>query len=233
MTKDYIRGMSNAICVSLGNRYFYAEDEHNPEHFDSVKSHLNYFARERAIDVMVVGFHGRKGPKMDHTVMGTAVTYLSCEAVCPVLIVKDQIDRSKKANGAYSHACCYDDSEHSQRALNMILRIMHPQDSIVIIICEQDGVDAKKLQGKVLRILQSSKKDGAVRFECLKKQPQMTTAETIGNALMSWTKEAYIDFIYVGNKGADCSNRLSSENYLGSVAKHVIRFTKLNVMFCP
>lgn len=59
-----------------------------------------------------------------------------------------------------------------------------------------------------------------------------STAEMIGDALMMWTNQSYIDFIYVGNKGADYSNRDSSEKYLGSVAKHVIRYTKLNVMFC-
>lgn len=101
MKKDYIRGMCEAECISLGSRYFYAEDEHNPEHHDSVKSHLNAYAYERNIDIMVVGFHGRKGPKADNTVMGTAVTYLSLEAACPVLIIKDHWDREHKPKGAY------------------------------------------------------------------------------------------------------------------------------------
>jgi len=89
LKKDYIRGMCEAECISLGDRYFYAEDEHNDKHHDSIKHHLNVYAKEREIDIMVVGFHGRKGPKADNTFMGTAVTYLSMEAVCPVLIVKD------------------------------------------------------------------------------------------------------------------------------------------------
>lgn len=49
---------------------------------------------------------------------------------------------------------------------------------------------------------------------------------------MMWTDKSFIDFIYVGNKGANYSNKNSSESYLGSVAKEVIRHTKLNVMFC-
>ena len=75
---------------------------------------------------MVVGFHGRKGPKEDNTVMGSGVTYLSMEAVCPVLIIKDHVDRTKKANGVYQHACCIDDSQQSYKALEMIIRIMYP-----------------------------------------------------------------------------------------------------------
>lgn len=77
LKKDYIRGMCEASCIHLGDRYFYAEDEWDGTAQDSIKSHLNKFAHQRHIDVMVVGFHGRKGPKQDVTVMGTAVTYLS------------------------------------------------------------------------------------------------------------------------------------------------------------
>lgn len=98
---------------------------------------------------MVVGFHGRKGPKEDNTVMGTGVTYLSLEAHCPVLIVKDHTDREKKPNQAYSHACCIDDSMQSYKALEMILRVKYPQDSIVILVCEQEGLDVKSVESKV------------------------------------------------------------------------------------
>lgn len=41
LKKDYIRGMSETECIALGDRFFYAEDEHNEGHFDSIKSHLN------------------------------------------------------------------------------------------------------------------------------------------------------------------------------------------------
>lgn len=126
MKRDYIRGMSDATCVSLGTRYFFAEDHYNPEAFDTVKEHLMEFARFREIDIMVAGFHGRKGPKQDNTVLGSGVTHLSCHAVCPILIIKDPIDRSTKPNGAYSHACCIDNSVQSLGALNMILKVMWP-----------------------------------------------------------------------------------------------------------
>lgn len=40
---------------------------------DTAKEVLNQIAKEEEIDLMVVGFHGRKGPKDDPTIMGTAV----------------------------------------------------------------------------------------------------------------------------------------------------------------
>lgn len=40
----------------------------------------------------------------------------------------------------------------------------------------------------------------------------------------------YIDFIFVGNRGADFSAK-NDKKYLGSVANEIVRNTNLNVMF--
>ena len=84
----------------------------------------------------MVGFHGRKGPKADPTVMGSAVQYLSLNTACPVLILKDPIDRSTKKDGVYSHALCTDGSRQSMKALELITKVMGPKDKVVLIICE-------------------------------------------------------------------------------------------------
>lgn len=43
-------------------------------------------------------------------------------------------------------------------------------------------------------------------------------------------KSEYIDFIFVGNRGADFSSR-DVKKYIGSVANEIVRNTKLNVFF--
>lgn len=113
LKKDYIRGTCEAQCVSLGPRYFFIEQEFNPKDHtgESIKSLLNNIAIEREINIQVVGFHGRKGPKLDPTVMGTAVQYLSLNTCSPVLILKDPIDRKSKEKLAYTHALCTDGSK--------------------------------------------------------------------------------------------------------------------------
>jgi nucleotide-binding universal stress UspA family protein len=40
----------------------------------------------------------------------------------------------------------------------------------------------------------------------------------------------YIDFVFVGNQGADFSSR-DEKKYLGSVTNEIVRNTKINVMF--
>lgn len=51
LKRDYIRGTSDAACVSLGNKYFYAEAEHTDKESETIKSKLNSIAKERHIDI--------------------------------------------------------------------------------------------------------------------------------------------------------------------------------------
>jgi len=55
----------------LAKRFRYCEEEVVEN--ETAKEVLNKMADERHASMMVVGFHGRKGPKADPTVMGTAV----------------------------------------------------------------------------------------------------------------------------------------------------------------
>eukprot|EP00349_Pseudokeronopsis_sp_Brazil_P010606 CAMPEP_0202977564 /NCGR_PEP_ID=MMETSP1396-20130829/84317_1 /ASSEMBLY_ACC=CAM_ASM_000872 /TAXON_ID= /ORGANISM="Pseudokeronopsis sp., Strain Brazil" /LENGTH=140 /DNA_ID=CAMNT_0049716321 /DNA_START=316 /DNA_END=738 /DNA_ORIENTATION=- len=64
-------------------------------------------------DIMVVGMHGRKGPKHDPTVLGSAVQYLSINPVTPFLIIKDKKLRSDKPGGSFRWAVCIDGSDKS------------------------------------------------------------------------------------------------------------------------
>ena len=76
----------------------------------TAKEHLNDMAEEISIDINVVGFHGRKGPKEDPTVMGTAVQFLAIDSACPTLIIKDPKTREDRPEG-YRFGACIDGSE--------------------------------------------------------------------------------------------------------------------------
>jgi len=51
----------------------YLEEESYTEKGETPKQVLNRMALDHKVDITVVGFHGRKGPKDDPTVMGSAV----------------------------------------------------------------------------------------------------------------------------------------------------------------
>ena len=93
LKRDYIREHAEADFTYMGNRFHYHEQEIRPEQGDTAKSCLNAMAKEVSADVTVVGYHGRKGPKEDPTVMGSAVQYMSVRSESPVLIIKDPKSR--------------------------------------------------------------------------------------------------------------------------------------------
>ena len=83
----------------MGKRFSYCEEEIKEEDGETAKSVLNSMAAERHATLMVVGFHGRKGPKDDPTVMGTAVQYMSLNSSAPVIIIKDLKTREERPDG--------------------------------------------------------------------------------------------------------------------------------------
>ena len=117
-------------------------------------------------------------------------------------------------------------------ALELICKIMQPQDAIEIIVCEQANLDTQHVISKSLRKLEELDAHENVKVEILNSHPGKKSCDIIRDALMSWTDQKYIDFIYVGNKGADFSSR-TDKDYLGSVTNEIIRHTKLNVFFMP
>ena len=71
MKRDFINQMCNADFLYLGKKFHYTEEEIKDE--KTAKEVLTEIIADRKADMNVVGFHGRKGPKGDPTVMGTAV----------------------------------------------------------------------------------------------------------------------------------------------------------------
>jgi len=68
----------------------------------------------------------------------------------------------------------------------------------------------------------------------LPKEQNVSVYKTIQKFLIQQDKEKsdYIDFIAVGNKGADFSSKQSID-YLGRVANSVLKAKKMNCIFVP
>jgi len=74
--------------------------------------------------IVVIGGHGRKGPKADETVLGSAIQYLSLDFRMPCLIIKDRKPRSEKPDGCLRWGVCYDSSEKSKKVLQLVCSLM-------------------------------------------------------------------------------------------------------------
>ena len=194
----------------------------------TAKQLLLAIADEDKADVTVVGYHGRKGVKEDPTVMGTAVQYLAVESNTPVLIVKNVVTRKDRPDG-FQFALCMDGSKHAMDALKLICKIKIPMDKIAILICEQDNIKAADLKDIVEYELGELEEEENSTIEILPSEVGRRTADIIREYVVENLKH-HVDFIFIGNTGADFSSR-DEEKYLGSVANEIIRHTMVNCMF--
>ena len=72
---DNIRTMTDAHLIGIKKRYTWYD--HEMQAGDSAKSLLIEMAQLHSADILVTGYHGRKGPKEDPTIMGSAIQYMS------------------------------------------------------------------------------------------------------------------------------------------------------------
>jgi len=125
----------------------YVNSEIDPS--KSTKECVWELAKEKHATIIVTGMHGRKGLKADETVAGTAVQYLSLNSTLPIMIVKDPRMRSEKKNHAYKYAVLYDQSKQSKKVLDIVLKLMTPQDEMWIITCKEPKINVEGIHEEV------------------------------------------------------------------------------------
>jgi len=162
--------------------------------------------------------------------LGSAVQHLSLNPVCPVLILKDFKPRKSKNAGSYRWCVCSDGSQKSINAFHSTVRLMDKaKDHLVVLVVGTKNVNPEEIGSTMKGYFTTSGVQGSV--EVIDKRPDKLVHEEIVEALMNWASpDKYVDFVAVGNRGADFSSH-SDKKYLGSVANGVIRFAKLNVLF--
>lgn len=148
--RDAIQQESDTAGIALPNRYHWVceslDEQKDKDPNASAKKILTGIAGEKGVDVICVGYHGRKGKKGDPTVMGSAVQYLSVNSWVPIFILKEPIDRKDKEDGTYTFACAIDGSEESLKAIPYICQIREKNDKVIVITCEQDNINTEHIQ---------------------------------------------------------------------------------------
>lgn len=82
----------------------------------------------------------------DSTILGSAVQHLSQNAVCPLLIFKDNTaQRKNRTGGHYRFGVCTDGSLKSLEAFDFIAKLMRPGDNLVVITVADEIIHADKV----------------------------------------------------------------------------------------
>lgn len=179
-------------------------------------------AQRQGIDVMVVGFHGRRGPKGDTTIMGSAVDFHLHQGAFSLMIVKNQLHRSRIPYGSFNWIVLTDGSPQSEKSFQATLSMMRKErDNLYVLHGRESRADSFRhiyepqferlgVQGAYIEI--------DIRRKIF--------VEQLIEFLNSW--EVRIDITVVGVYGVTATT--SGLENVGSVATDIVKHVKGNVL---
>mmetsp|Transcript_8286 Transcript_8286/g.9389 ORF Transcript_8286/g.9389 Transcript_8286/m.9389 type:complete len:192 (-) Transcript_8286:41-616(-) len=185
-------------------------------------------AEENQAGILVLGYHGRKGPKTDPTLLGSNVDLIAHEPFCPVLIIKRAEFRKDKVNNAYRFLVCMDEREKSVDALDTVIKIMDTEvDEVIVVTVAARGHNTEKISTKASKICEDSGVKN-FKYEMIEREH----AEQYQEALLDYINvddTPYIDFVAIANRGVK-HHTLTEDKHLGKVAKQVLYKSQANVL---
>lgn len=194
----------------------------------TTKQQINKIAKDTTADILCLGYHGRKGPKEDPTLLGSAVEYIAHHPVCPVLIIKQDEKRSEKESGGFRWLVCSDGSEKSYKALRETIKLLNKdKDELIVLAIKVPTLNPDPIETEVNQIAD----DNGVtnfKFEIVEREYDEQTFQAIVDYI-NIDESPYIDFVTVANQGSGYSKHTDS-HYLGKVAKGVLTNAKSNVI---
>jgi nucleotide-binding universal stress UspA family protein len=194
----------------------------------TTKEHIMQIAKSSHTNCLVLGYIGRKGPKEDPTLLGSAVEYMAHNPVCPCLIIKDDEQRSNKENGAYRWLVCSDGSEKSYNSLRETIKIIDKsRDEIVVLVVKISFVHCDEIEKATNSICEENDVKYH-KFETIERDSDEKTFEAIVD-YVNIDDTPYIDFVTVANQGSGYKSH-SEKKYFGKVAKGVLTKSKANIL---
>jgi hypothetical protein len=160
---SYLKDIYESKIIELGHKASYVNVEVDPA--KGTKETLWDMAKEQHASIIVTGYNGIKGPKMDPTIAGTNIQFLALNASLPILVIKDPRLRSVKPDGCYRYAICYDGSDPCKHALQLVFKMMHPEDKLVSLTVKDSGIDSETVKAEIEEMRKKYGHTG--QYECL------------------------------------------------------------------
>eukprot|EP00357_Protocruzia_adherens_P008744 CAMPEP_0114986612 /NCGR_PEP_ID=MMETSP0216-20121206/8524_1 /TAXON_ID=223996 /ORGANISM="Protocruzia adherens, Strain Boccale" /LENGTH=275 /DNA_ID=CAMNT_0002349069 /DNA_START=115 /DNA_END=942 /DNA_ORIENTATION=- len=222
--EGYIRDQVEALLVSRLPKASYSlvwEEKANPG--NSTRQQMIAIAKEQHAKYLVVGYHGRKGPKEKGSLLGSVALNSVYYSPCDLVVIKKATTRTDNPNG-FLWVVCVDGSEKSKRAFQVTCRTMwKDRDQVHVIISknvdEQQGTFLEDLRGYFKKQFEEQQVSGY--FEVMDKFE--TTYKTIARYLEDLETDPA--FVVVATHGAGNRSAL-----LGSVSEELIQNCKYNII---
>lgn len=170
----------------------------------------------RLPDFVVMGHHGRKGPKESPTALGSNTDQALRTLHLPCIIIKTPVHR-----GPRSYIMAVNGTETSHRGLDILLRLVNPRDSVRCVYMtnpDEDPEETEPLKEYYDRELQEFGPVDSAFMTVEKPQGQALT-----KALADYVNNSDCDFFAIAPR---------AKHRLSSVSEYVINHIKCNVMLC-
>lgn len=191
-------------------------------------------AQARAISLIVMGTHGRRG--FDHLMLGSVTEHVLRHASCPVLTVRHTAPGSGKQSATDEPIpirrilCCVDFSAHSRRALEYALSAADAYNAEVSVLHvldhEPDSADVGKETAASMKNLEELFSPAALSSTRIHLEVRLGKAY---QEILKFASEAQSDLIVTGVRGR---NSLDLEVF-GSTTYRVIQLSPSPVLTVP
>jgi nucleotide-binding universal stress UspA family protein len=171
---------------------------------------------EGHVDFVVMGHHGRKGPKSSPTSLGSNTDLALRGLHVPCLIVKRPIPR-----GPRSFVMCVDDSELSRRGLDILLRLVNPRDSLLCVhfpTMDSDPAQCEAMQRSYEEELEIYGPIGS-SFRLVEKP----MGKAITHAMVDFVNDSECDLFAIAPR---------ARHRLSSISDYVVNHVQCSVMLC-
>ena len=230
MKPNYVKDIYEAKVMPMGQRGRYSAREKDDS--KTSKEMVWELAEFEKASLVVVGNHGRKGPKADLTVAGTAIEYLSLNSQYPCLIIKDRKPRADKPDGCLRYGVCFDGSDKAKKVLELTCKMMRECDKLTTISVIEERRNTKDVLWKEIDEVTAAHQISKVEKIELEPHDGKSIYQLIKNYLKyeasDVNRHGYIDFVCVGNSGVNFSS--TNPKRLGSVANAVLRARLMNCL---
>jgi len=175
-------------------------------------------------DLLVVGFVGRKGPKADPTILGSAVDHNLRNGRCPLLVVKAPVLRKDTPASSYLWVVLIDGSERSLKAARFAAGLMAGEyDRMQLRHVVKGGGEPEGLRTRAGETLEGTGVNWTLEVV------DAGDAD-VQSAVLDYVNQGpdLIDFIVVGVDGSGVGSKARWQ--VGHVTEAVLRTSKLNVL---
>ena len=197
---------------------------------DNVRNQILFLAETLKVDYLFFGYSGRKGKKMDPSLLGQTVKNSLYNTHLPFVIVKRLLKRKDKPNKGFNFMVCLDGSEKSFKALATCLTLSNCKNDEIYAVTAPSIQGQHNLEAVKAKFahFEANYKDRKLWFRAL--EPSNDPAKGLID-FVNFNEQINFDFVVLGNNGIRA--QLDGMKFFGTLSEKLLGYVKANLIIIP